>query len=114
MFGRDEILLKGIELGARAAVGSTYNYAAPIYLTLWKALEAGDKDAAQRAQEKAREFIGIMSRAGGQRAAKSIMKLIGCDCGPVRLPLRAFSSEEEAKLKRDLEAIGFFEYCCKV
>jgi N-acetylneuraminate lyase len=114
MFGRDENLLRGIELGATAAVGSTYNYAAPLYLRLWKALESGDKAAAQRDQERAREFIGVMASSGGQRAAKAIMKLIGCDCGPVRLPLRAFSAEEEAKLRRDLEAIGFFEYCCKI
>lgn len=38
------------------------------------------------------------------------MKLIGCDCGPVRLPLRPLSPDEERKLQADLEAIGFFAY----
>lgn len=113
LFGRDEILLHGIELGAPAAVGSTYNYAAPLYVRLWQSLQKGDRAAAERDQEKAREFIGVMARAGGQRAGKAIMKLIGCDCGPVRLPLRPLSAEEERKLRADLEAIGFFEYASR-
>lgn len=114
LFGRDENLLHGIELGAQAAVGSTYNYAAPLYVRLWQELAAGDRAAAQRDQERAREFIGVMARAGGQRAGKAIMKLIGCDCGPVRLPLRPLSEAEESRLKADLQAIQFFDYCSKV
>jgi N-acetylneuraminate lyase len=31
LFGRDEILLAGLTMGAKGAIGSTYNYAAAIY-----------------------------------------------------------------------------------
>lgn len=32
LFGRDELLVEGCRLAAEGAVGSTYNYAAPLYL----------------------------------------------------------------------------------
>lgn len=41
-FGRDEILLAGLSLGAAGAIGSTHNYAAPIYLRLMEAFHRGD------------------------------------------------------------------------
>ena len=42
LFGRDEILLSALVLGTRGAVGSTYNFAAPLYRRLWAAFDAGD------------------------------------------------------------------------
>jgi N-acetylneuraminate lyase len=41
------------------------------------------------------------------------MKLIGVDCGPVRLPLRHPSAEQERAMRQSLEQIGFFEYCSR-
>lgn len=114
LFGRDEILLAGLSLGAIGAVGSTYNYAAPLFLRLIAAFERGDLDAARRAQTQAREFISAVGRHGGLAAGKLAMKLIGVDCGPVRLPLRHPSAEQERSLREALEAIGFFEYCSRL
>jgi N-acetylneuraminate lyase len=113
LFGRDEILLAGLSLGAVGAVGSTYNYAAPLYLRLIAAFERGDLAAARRAQTQAREFISVVGRYGGLAAGKLAMKLVGVDCGPVRLPLRHPSSEQERSLRQGLERIGFFDYCSR-
>jgi N-acetylneuraminate lyase len=113
LFGRDEILLAGLSLGAVGAVGSTYNYAAPLYLRLIAAFERGDLAAARRAQAQAREFISVLGRHGGLAAGKLAMKLVGVDCGPVRLPLRHPSSEQERSLRQGLEQIGFFDYCSR-
>jgi N-acetylneuraminate lyase len=113
LFGRDEILLAGLSLGAVGAVGSTYNYAAPLYLRLIAAFERGDLAAARRAQTQAREFISVVGRHGGLAAGKLAMKLVGVDCGPVRLPLRHPSSEQERSLRQGLEQIGFFDYCSR-
>jgi N-acetylneuraminate lyase len=110
LFGRDEILLSALALGARGAVGSTYNFAAPLYLRMIAAFDRGDLAAARRDQWRAMEFIGVLDRHGGLAAGKSAMKLVGLDCGPVRLPLRALSEADEASLRHDLERIGFFEY----
>lgn len=113
LFGRDEILLAGLSLGATGAVGSTYNFAAPLFRRLMKAFEAGDLATARREQSRVREFITIVHRHGGLAAGKLVMKLIGIDCGPVRLPLRQPTREQEQSLRNELEHAGFFEYCCK-
>lgn len=114
LFGRDEILLAGLSLGATGAVGSTYNYASPLFLNLMKAFAAGDMATARREQSRAREFITVMNQYGGLAAGKAAMKLIGVDCGPVRLPLRQLSSSQEESLRKSLEDVGFFTYCSRV
>jgi N-acetylneuraminate lyase len=113
LFGRDEILLRGLQLGAPGAVGSTYNYAAPLYRRVMQAFAAGDLPLAQREQAKAQGFIDVMNAAGGLPAGKVIMKLIGVDCGPVRLPLRNLTPMQEQQLRADLDATGFFEFASK-
>jgi N-acetylneuraminate lyase len=110
LFGRDEILLPGLALGAQGAVGSTYNFAAPLYLRIIEAFNRGDLAGARRDQSRAMEFIRVLDRHGGLAAGKSVMKLIGVDCGPVRLPLRALTERDEASLRDGLEQVGFFEY----
>lgn len=114
LFGRDEILLAGLAIGAKGAVGSTYNFAAPLYLRIIEAFNRGDMAAARRDQFRAMEFIEVLNRHGGLAAGKSAMKLIGLDCGPVRLPLHALSDRDEKSLRDGLEKIGFFEYCSKL
>jgi N-acetylneuraminate lyase len=114
LFGRDEILLAGLSLGATGAVGSTYNYAAPLYLELIAAFNRGDLVTARKKQAQAREFITVLNQHGGLSAGKLIMKLIGVDCGPVRLPLRQPTAEQEKSLRNGLERVGFFEYCCRL
>lgn len=113
LFGRDEILLAGLAIGAAGAVGSTYNFAAPLFGRLMQAFAAGDLAAARREQARARDFIGILHRHGGLAAGKAAMKLIGVDCGPVRLPLRRLEATQEAELRRELDQVGFFSYCSK-
>jgi N-acetylneuraminate lyase len=107
LFGRDEILLAALALGATGAVGSTYNFMAPFYHRVMDAFKAGDFETARRYQSQAVEVISIMSRYGGLPAAKAMMKLVGLDCGPVRSPLQNLSPEAFQSLTRDLEQVGF-------
>jgi len=109
LFGRDEILLSSLALGTEGAVGSTYNYAGPIYLELMQAFREGDLERAQAMQALANRVISLMIRFGGLNANKAIMSLIGLDCGPVRLPLETLTPEATASLRAGLEKIGFFE-----
>lgn len=110
LFGRDELLLSGLDCGATGAVGSTYNYSAPLYLRIMQALKNGDRAEAERGQADAREFIDVMIRHGGLPAGKAIMKMIGVDCGPVRLPLRSLTASAEQALRADLESKRFFAH----
>ncbi len=107
LFGRDEILLAALALGATGAVGSTYNFMAPLYHTIIGAFQSGDMETARRFQMTAIRIIAVMNRYGGLPAGKAMMKMIGIDCGPVRLPWRNLSPETFQQLRRDLERAGF-------
>lgn len=109
LFGRDEMLLNSLPLGTRGAVGSTYNYSAPLYHRVIAAYNAGDMAAARRHQTEANRFISIMVRHGGLPAGKAIMGMAGVECGPVRLPLQALSPAQTGKLRAELEEAGFFQ-----
>jgi N-acetylneuraminate lyase len=113
LFGRDEILLAGLALGAVGAVGSTYNYAAPLYHRVIAAFEAGDLAAARAAQQQAIAMIEVHNRCGGLAAGKAAMSFLGLDCGPVRAPLRPLDSAEQKRLREGFEAVGFSAFACR-
>lgn len=107
LWGRDEILLCALALGASGAVGSTYNYMPAVYFKTMAAFQEGDLETARRHQLVATEIIAVMSRHGGLPAAKAMMKMIGLDCGPVRLPLRNLCKEELETMACELARVGF-------
>ncbi len=114
LYGRDETLICGLALGAKGAIGSTYNYAAPLYVKLMDAFGSGDLDGARSLQHRSMDLVKLLHKyAPGVRCGKAIMKLIGLDCGPPRLPLRALTADECKSLQADLEAIGFFDFCSR-
>jgi N-acetylneuraminate lyase len=110
IFGRDEILVAGLSLGARGAIGSTYNFMAPIFREIIAAFDAGDLATARTKQAQANAIIEIFIRNGGLAAGKAIMKTIGLDCGPTRLPLRPLDEPQQAKLRDELQSAGFFNF----
>src|SRR4029453_495456 len=113
VIGRDEILLGALALVARGAIGTTYNFAAPVYQRILMAFAQGDLDHARLEQGRANAMISIFLRFGGLPAGKAIMQMIGLDCGPVRLPLRTLNEAERGELRAELERIGFFEFCSR-
>lgn len=109
LWGTDEMLLSALIVGAKGAVGSTYNYAAGVYHKLLQAFQAGDMEAARRWQAKSQAIVRAFVPYGPRAAQKAIMGMVGHDCGPARLPLVSLSPERSAALRADLEAVGFFE-----
>ncbi len=107
LFGCDEILLSGLAFGCDGAVGTTYAFAAPLYLRLLDAFAAGDWSTARELQLQSMSFIDVFLRYGGHRAMKAAMKLTGIDCGPVRRPLRPLERDEYDAMAKELERIGF-------
>ncbi|MGC1276123.1 MAG: dihydrodipicolinate synthase family protein [Planctomycetaceae bacterium] len=106
LFGVDECLLAGLISGAHGAVGSTYNFAAPLFGRVIDALERGDVASASAAQSDAARLIRRILQHGSLPALKAVMRLIGLDCGPSRLPLRSLTDAEIAALRRDVAATG--------
>jgi N-acetylneuraminate lyase len=102
LFGCDEALLAGLCLGARGAVGSTYNFAGRHYERLIRAFEAGDMATARAAQLRATELVKILAEFGFMAASKAVMAMVGVDCGPVRSPLGNLAPFELAELAEKL------------
>ena len=110
VFGRDEGLLAGLATGSKAAIGSTYNFAAPIYHRLIAAFEKGDLETARNEQLRSVKLIRLLASYGFMGAARATMNFLGIDLGPARLPNKELSPENAAKLKSDLEKMEFFSW----
>jgi len=104
------MLLSGLAVGVRGAIGSTYNFAAPLFRRMIQAFERGDLAEARRCQLLAVEMVQVIRRFGVMAGLKASMNLVGPDCGPVRLPLVTLDEGQTADLRRRLETIGFFEW----
>lgn len=109
LFGYDELLLPALAVGAKGAVGSTYNFAAPLYLRVMELFEAGHLHEAQQLQLLLVSMIREMVKFSPIPAQKAIMEMIGMDLGPSRLPLMSLSQQDKKLLQTRLEAIGFFD-----
>jgi len=109
-FGFDEMMLGALALGATGAVGSSFNFAAPIYNRLIAAFQKGDLAAARAEQMRSVRVIQLLASRGYMGAAKSVMRMLGVDVGPARLPNGSLSADEAATLRHDLNTLGFFDW----
>ncbi|RFM27476.1 dihydrodipicolinate synthase family protein [Deminuibacter soli] len=109
LYGLDELLLPALSVGARAAIGSTYTFAAPLYYKVIAAFDNGDLVAARKHQAYMVEVIRVMLRFPPIPAQKAIMKMLGWDLGPARLPLVTLTDAQYKELYDALNRLSFFE-----
>lgn len=114
LFGRDEMMIDALAVGAKGAVGSTFNYASSLYIELIEAYAAGDLEIARALQEKACQMIDLLGRYGGIATGKAFMKLIGINCGEFRLPVKNMSKADFEQFSADAEQLHFATYCNKL
>src|SRR5690606_27124293 len=114
LWGRDENMLSALVLGAKGAVGSTFNYAAPLYHKLIQAFEENDLETARQEQQRSIDMIRLLGKYGGIATGKAFMKAIGLNCGEFRLPVRNMTDSDLINFKKDLEAIAFDSYCSRL
>ena len=110
LYGIDQRLLHGLSVGCHGAVGSTYNFSAPLYRRIQAAFDEGDLDAAGALQAKSARMIKMFTECDYLPTAKAVMALVGMDCGPVRPPLHRLSPASIDQLQRNLSAMGFFDW----
>ena len=109
LYGLDELLLPALSVGAIGAIGSTYTFAAPLYLKTMEAFKRGDLIAAREQHAYMVEVIRILLRYPPIPGQKAIMKMLGWDLGPCRIPLTTLSQESFDKFYKELDEISFFE-----
>jgi N-acetylneuraminate lyase len=107
LWGRDENMLPALSMGVKAAVGSTFNYAAPLYYDLISKFNDGDLKQAALLQMQSIDMIRLLGKYGGIATGKAYMKLIGLDCGHFRLPVSNMSDEQFTHFQKEVEALNF-------
>ncbi len=114
LWGRDETLLSALVLGIRSGVGSTYNFAAPLYYQLIEAFDNGNLLLARQLQQKAINMIRLLGKYGGIATGKAFMRYLGFDCGEFRSPIKNMSSEDYKKFTEDVKALAMEEEFSKI
>jgi N-acetylneuraminate lyase len=113
LWGRDESFLAALSCGATGAVGSTFNYAAPLYIQIMDAFNDGNFPLARKLQQKSIDMIQLLGKYGGLGTGKAFMRSVDLDCGQFRLPVNNVSKEQEAAFRKDLDVLGFNQFCSR-
>lgn len=107
-WGVDEWFSGALASGALSAVGSTYNYAAPLYYGLWDSFRNGKQEEVEKAMAKVVEIVDVLNVYGGVAAGKAMMKYHGLEVGNPRPPVDAINEEQKRdcvdSLRRILES----------
>jgi N-acetylneuraminate lyase len=101
-------------LGTKGAVGSTFNYAAPLYYELIDAFNNNELEKAQALQQQSIDMIRLLGKYGGIATGKAYMKLTGMDCGEFRLPVKNMSAEQFGLFKKDVEQLNFSSFSSRL
>jgi N-acetylneuraminate lyase len=110
LHGYDEQLLAGLAFGAKGAVGSTYNFMAPLYYGVMKDFENGNLNAARKKQAISIQVVDILNNYGGAiPAGKALMKTVGVNCGPCRLPIKNLNGMNYNNFVKEMENLSVFK-----
>ena len=114
LHGQDETILPSLTQGTEGGIGGTTNYNGRELTGIIDAWKRGDLETAREKQNFAQAVINVIGKYRGNIVGgKRIMKLIGFDLGPNRIPFQNMTADEENSMKQELDSIGFFERCNK-
>jgi N-acetylneuraminate lyase len=110
IWGRDENFLAALSIGATSAIGSTFNYAAPLYHKLIDLFKIGLQTEAVAAQQLSIDMIRLLGKYGGIATGKAYMKYIGFDCGGFRLPVSNMDAAAFDRFRKEVDQLPMKEY----
>ena len=104
-------MLPAMTTGGAGCVDGPPNIAPECWVAIWKAIGAGDIEAARRAQSRASEVVeSLISLFGGSRyvaVCKHVLgRRLGIECGDPRLPALPLSGDQRAAVDGALEQLG--------
>ncbi len=108
-WGIDEAYAGALVYGAESAVGSTYNYMAPLFIRMTEAFNRNDLATVRTLSAKVVKLVDLLVEFGGVAAGKTIMAMHGIDCGDPRLPIDALTAEQKQEIIQRVEALGIIE-----
>lgn len=110
LHGHDEILVNGLVLGVKGAIGTTFNFIPNVYHQIIAAYNAGKMEEACKYQMESIGVVEVMLKyVNAIVGGKAMMKISGLDCGPCRLPLRNLQATEINEMKAALQDTCFFD-----
>ena len=109
LFGFDEMLLPALAVGAKGAIGSTYTFAAPLYLQVMQHFNNGNTEEAAAMQLHSVNMVRCLVKFPPIPAQRSIMRKLGFELGNCRLPLEPLTVSQEQQLLESLDEISFFD-----
>lgn len=115
LHGQDESILNGLIMGgAQGGISGTGNYIGNILVGVIEEYNKGNIEKARELQNYAQDVINVIAKYRGNIVCgKRIMKFLGLDLGINRTPFQNITDEEEAVIRKELEAIDFFNRCNK-
>ncbi|MBR1595349.1 MAG: dihydrodipicolinate synthase family protein [Phocaeicola sp.] len=116
LHGQDETQLASLaQGGAKGCICGTTNYNGRELVGIQEAWKKGDLETAREKQNFSQEVINVICHYRGNIiGGKRIMKFLGLDLGPNRVPFRNMTDEEEIAMRKELEEIHFFDRCNKI
>jgi N-acetylneuraminate lyase len=104
-WGIDEWFAGALACGAKSAIGSTYNYAAPLYYGIWEAYKNADQAAIDKGMSKVCRIVDLLVKYGGVVGGKAMMAIHGLDMPTVRPPLSCLTAEQRKDCADTVAAI---------
>lgn len=104
--GRDEVFAAGLLMGAHGGIGSFYNLVPELFVQVYDLAAQGKWMEARGVQDRINALIAITLRCPPFPAIKQMLAWSGFDCGGCLAPRRPLTSDEESRLRRELQEAG--------
>ena len=105
--GRDEVLVAGLLMGASGGIGSFYNVAPALFVSLFAAAQAGRWDEARATQHRINVLIRLALQFPLFPAIKQMLAWSGIDCGTCLPPRAPLDEAQQRQLHAELLAADF-------
>lgn len=107
LYGRDEQGMAALMLGADSVISSTINFS-PTLREVLRLRAAGNMPGAQAAQKKNQHLDSFFGHYDGN-VQKAIMRMVGVDVGPSRLPKTDLTEAQFSALEATLRKEGLID-----
>ncbi len=101
--GNDNFILPGLKAGTDGAISGCANVLPEILVSIFRYFEAGDMEAAEKAQESIDPLRACFAGIGSMPVIKRTMELMGMPVGNARKPFDIHLPELDKKLKEVLK-----------
>lgn len=107
--GEDGLVVPLLSVGGKGVISVVSNIAPRIMHDMVEKFLSGDIASARELQFKVNPLAAALFCEVNPIPAKTALRLIGIDAGPLRLPLTEMSDANLARLKREMQAFGLID-----